>query len=637
MGKQKRQRRKPHKENPTGLPSVKDFVVEETEGLTNEDREKALQSVYEEVQSADVKEKLSGLRTLESMSYDSTLAIQIAKNGIAKMIGPLLVDQNVLIRSGSASALRYIAENGKNEAHASLLKDDIMTPLCSLLKQYYADWQPKFDGKEKSKGIDEKEAFIQAIILLWTLCEHNEYAVKCSNEEDLVSILTKFFDISTYGIEIVTITVQCLLSLSEDNSTAIKKLKICEDTLIQLLNLEFNYVSISEAVCFKTAISGLLINMTNYIEDNPSIVCKVINVLSDVLSIDCEPLLVSLTLILPHEKNTFSIYARKQVQENRRIFSTQQQALEILANLCSEDQEDENNSVTDDSDYEADEGVDDVCMDDKLYKTICSLPLEIVEAFNSCNIIKKVWNKTRAVDKDTIEILQQNVEGVAVLKQIQELNCRAYLCLNNLITSLEIDALGGIETLYRMWMDIGTIIFKDTSSYSIELLESATSTMRAAIQKLSEEKANIFNRLTLSDIAPILSEGRRCPNTNVRVNLIRIVGNLALILMNNDTPEAQEIIKHISLFLLETCRLESEVWVMAESLDAIMDIYAEDDSDQLASEFKLLEKLHGVVPHFKNKVRQERKTLGDNVAVVSTVNTNITRFIKYKEKRIKDL
>lgn len=47
---------------------------------------------------------------------------------------------------------------------------------------------------------------------------------------------------------------------------------------------------------------------------------------------------------------------------------------------------------------------------------------------------------------------------------------------------------------------------------------------------------------------------------------------------------------------------ESQVWIMAESLDTIMDIYAEDDSDQLASEVNLLKKLHALVPVFKNKV-----------------------------------
>jgi len=47
MGKQKRQRRKPHKENPTGLPSVQELEL--NEDLTEGDREKILQNVYDDV------------------------------------------------------------------------------------------------------------------------------------------------------------------------------------------------------------------------------------------------------------------------------------------------------------------------------------------------------------------------------------------------------------------------------------------------------------------------------------------------------------------------------------------------------------------------------------------------------------
>lgn len=49
--------------------------------------------------------------------------------------------------------------------------------------------------------------------------------------------------------------------------------------------------------------------------------------------------------------------------------------------------------------------------------------------------------------------------------------------------------------------------------------------------------------------------------------------------------------------------VESKAWVIAESLDAIMDIYTEDDSDQLANEIEIVEKLRELVPVFKNKVK----------------------------------
>lgn len=90
---------------------------------------------------------------------------------------------------------------------------------------------------------------------------------------------------------------------------------------------------------------------------------------------------------------------------------------------------------------------------------------------------------------------------------------------------------------------MGTVVFKDANPNDVELLESATAAMRAALERLSEAKANIFNQLTLTDIQPMLNGERQSANANVRANLIRILGNFALILMNNDTPEARELIK----------------------------------------------------------------------------------------------
>lgn len=69
------------------------------------------------------------------MSCDSSMAKQIAKDGIAKIIGPLLLDHNAAIRTNTANTLREIAENGREEVCNDLIKDDIITPLSVLLRQ----------------------------------------------------------------------------------------------------------------------------------------------------------------------------------------------------------------------------------------------------------------------------------------------------------------------------------------------------------------------------------------------------------------------------------------------------------------------------------------------------------------------
>lgn len=263
--------------------------------------------------------------------------------------------------------------------------------------------------------------------------------------------MIKFLDIDVYGIEIAIIATQCLVSLSEDNETAAKEIKQSESILLNLLDLKIDKnMTNFEMLSLKTSISGLLININscrNY--DQTHILCKVLSVLSEVLSIDHRKLLSSLTSILPHEHNASSNNKKMKVQENRKILGAQQQALEILTNLCFDEMESSIDSDIDDSetmDIEA-ECPDDISVNDKL--KITTFPVELIEIMSNCSLIDKIWDKTAAVDKDSQDILDQTPEGKAVLKQIHTLRCRAYLCLNNLLSNLEIEILGGINKMYR--------------------------------------------------------------------------------------------------------------------------------------------------------------------------------------------
>lgn len=618
--------------SPTGLPSVKEFEL--SEEVTEGAREKVLQNAYGDVKSCNIEEKLSALQILASMSCDFSMAKQIAKDGIAKIIGPLLMDCNAAIRANAAHTLREIAENGGEDAYTDLIKDDIMTPLIALLKQYHSDWCSKKAG-------DEKETFVQAVGLLRILCANNESALKCANEEDLASLLMKFLDINNYGFETVTITAQCMICLSDENDTAIKKIKQNESILFGLLDLTMDEKTVCKVLGVKTAVADLLININNYADNNQILIfCKVLSVLSEVLAVDHKQVLSYLTSILPHEKNAVSSDKRKKVQESKKILGLQEQALQILANLCYEDED--NEEIDSDIDNSEVMEIESECMDDDSMndslKMTSTLPVELVEIINNCNLIDKIWNKTELVmDKDNQEILNQTTEGEAVVKQFHDIRCAAYLCLNNLLSNLEIDAFGGVDNLYRKWLEIGTIAFKDVTSTNIELLEAATAAMRAILQQLTEIRANVFKQLTIDDFQPMLNGVRQCSNASVRVNLIRMLCNLVQILMNNKNSKDHEIIKFISTFLLNICTTETQAWIMAESLDALMDIFAEDETDHLAIEIELVQRLSSLLPHFKSKVRQQKKQLKDGISVVSTVNANLTRFIKYKQRQIKTL
>ncbi|XP_015177601.1 PREDICTED: HEAT repeat-containing protein 3 isoform X3 [Polistes dominula] len=568
MVKNKLKRNKPHTENPTGLVSNNHF--DESEDCINENKEEKLRLVYDEIQSLAIEEKLSGLRTLESMSFDEGMAERIASDGIAKMIGPLLVDHNIIVRAAVVSALRHIAENGKEGTITKFINDDIMTPLSTLFVKDYRKWQPKLDPIVAENICDEKETFIDAVTLLLILCENNEMAVKHSNKLCLLSILLQYLNVTACGIEISTVIAQCILTLSEDNSIAIEILKEYKQDLLNILNLQVSdNLPFYDLILLKTLIIGILLNMHCFTKNNEiDIFNEVMKILLETLAIDNNSLSHDLCTILSTENGILSKETLKKIQEFKKLLVAQQQTLEILTNLCTDEEENELLSDLDDSDE---------------------------------------MNEEEPMDKD-----EPNETDLS-----------------------DINSANDMKDLYDIWCQTGKFVFEDKSEYDFELLDSATAVLRACLQKLAKAQENYFSNLTVKDINPMLYCDRLFLNKNVGANVIRIFKHLALLIAQTDTQHKYELMKYMSVFILLTCRDESCAWIKAECLDAVMDIFSDDETDQLAVELSLTSTLPSLVQDFKERVRQQKHLLKDKSGIISTVNENIKRFIKYKIKRWK--
>ncbi|XP_015177600.1 PREDICTED: HEAT repeat-containing protein 3 isoform X2 [Polistes dominula] len=604
MVKNKLKRNKPHTENPTGLVSNNHF--DESEDCINENKEEKLRLVYDEIQSLAIEEKLSGLRTLESMSFDEGMAERIASDGIAKMIGPLLVDHNIIVRAAVVSALRHIAENGKEGTITKFINDDIMTPLSTLFVKDYRKWQPKLDPIVAENICDEKETFIDAVTLLLILCENNEMAVKHSNKLCLLSILLQYLNVTACGIEISTVIAQCILTLSEDNSIAIEILKEYKQDLLNILNLQVSdNLPFYDLILLKTLIIGILLNMHCFTKNNEiDIFNEVMKILLETLAIDNNSLSHDLCTILSTENGILSKETLKKIQEFKKLLVAQQQTLEILTNLCTDEEENELLSDLDDSDeMNEEEPMDkDEPNETDLSGIISSLPVEIIEIITNFNIIKKVWIKTVNIDNEIRECFSKSIEGKALLKQICVLRCRAYSCAHNLLFITDINSANDMKDLYDIWCQTGKFVFEDKSEYDFELLDSATAVLRACLQKLAKAQENYFSNLTVKDINPMLYCDRLFLNKNVGANVIRIFKHLALLIAQTDTQHKYELMKYMSVFILLTCRDESCAWIKAECLDAVMDIFSDDETDQLAVELSLTSTLPSLVQDFKERV-----------------------------------
>ena len=56
------------------------------------------------------------------------------------------------------------------------------------------------------------------------------------------------------------------------------------------------------------------------------------------------------------------------------------------------------------------------------------------------------------------------------------------------------------------------------------------------------------------------------------------------------------------MFLLEVVCKDSDLWVVAEALDSIFDVFGEDHVDPVLEEIGMIEKLKSIAPALKSKV-----------------------------------
>jgi len=390
---------------------------------------------------------------------------------------------------------------------------------------------------------------------------------------------------------------------------------------------------------------GLILNL-NYgkvLNLSPTIMTQLICNLSTTLDVDHRKALNDFTsnisLDEAIETRTQHEQALKSVTVVQYLLDAQKIAVELLTNMCSDDDTDEDAMDQDLSDNSSDDPFSDSSLSHEegistAEKISVSVPSEVHELIVSGQLVEKIWGKAQVPAKNVCDILKNNTDGKHVFNKLLTLRCHALLCLSNLIAGLDMQDLGGPSKVYAMWHDIITLAFEETEGGDTKLLEAATSALREALHKLAEVQCVLLGDVKDSDLQVMFSTGLQCKDAQVRTNLIRCVGMLGMFFAKSAADVSQRRLKTIGRFLLEVCSRESELWVVAEAIDTIMDIFGEDETDNVAADIKLVDKLQALLPSLKQKVRLQKKSLGDHYLVVTTVSTNLGPFIRYKSNRV---
>lgn len=181
--------------------------------------------------------------------------------------------------------------------------------------------------------------------------------------------------------------------------------------------------------------------------------------------------------------------------------------------------------------------------------------------------------------------------------------------------------LGEPLAIYGVWIDLGQQVFIETPNSAI--LEASTALMRATIVHL-RSSPQLFKQMTENDLKLMLDGVKICKEPEIRANWLRMLGILGCLL-----PEP--LVKVIITFILEQSLQENDAWTLSESIDTLMDMFSDNDWNQICYELNLAQKSKELEKSLKTKLRQQKRELSDRYLAVSTVKTNLTRFTKYIE------
>lgn len=664
MGKTKNKKRKNRTVAPTGLLSVSEIEENDScdESLSlgaSTSRSSRVQTALEKLQSTRVEDKECGANAVSLLVDKKELIAELLSYDVVKIAAPLLVDPSIVVRHSVAGALRNMTVCGGHPTCQIMIEQDILTPLVVLLKQYNHDWTPKDSDDDTIDSFTQ--TFIEAVNILWNLCESSITAVNVFNQENLLSVLLRGLNLKTYGFEEVTAVAHCLHTVTEDNSEVLDAFKQNPSLMEPVLALLEANGDTGRSLLTKTLAAGICYNLHSACSINFN---EVLNLLSVTLDYNTVPVLEKLLgLIEKIKAKNRKKGDNEKVEERVRMevandlsdaLLAKQLAFEIITNLsCSDDSGEKWEDLSSDASDEL--GETPAASDDESECTgnnsddpnPLSIPCDVHEAIVSLNIVNKIGLHMFVPD-DMVQKLECHSLGQGILKKIRTVQSRALLCLNNLASTLDAEDFGGSQKMYNVWIQIAQMVFKEaavknTESLvkSKELLEAGTSALRAILQKLAEAHAwHHFQSTTADDLEMLFqiekaASSNALSEPNVRANIVRVTSTMACLMGNSNSGqmpsiEFQLLIKNIGNFLLEVGNKDSELWVSAEALDAIMDVFAEDHLDPLASEISLMEKLKLLLPTLKSRVNQKKKGLGLHYPVVMTAKENLVRFIKYK-------
>ncbi|XP_058944174.2 HEAT repeat-containing protein 3 [Pocillopora verrucosa] len=624
MGKTRAKKRSLYRYRATGLPSVK-----EVESEAQKDAGVGVKTLplVEKLTSAVSTERECACASLANLVFDHAAIPALLQQDIVRRLGPLLIDDNRGIQEGAAGTLRNLSISGGPEVCIKMVKQDVMTPLTTFVQQSL----DSLGAIDETLGSEFKRQStslaIQAVSLLWNLCESSDVAVDIFNKQGLLPYLVASLKTEIYPTSVAIPAAQCLHTVTEDNSSAAQCLCCSSDLMKTLEKSLMADGSSSDMLLLKVLTAGVLYNIRYSIPPVSfhELLQAVVKVLAQVLDVNCFDVINKL---LPEPTK---------IEDVQMLLNAQQLALEILSNMCCpEDSNDDEWEDVDDCislDSADEEEVPQEAAQYDVDMNSESLSTEMINAIVTQGVPKRVLSKCSFGEATMYEALSAHADGEKLLHILSTVQARALISLNNIVSALDTDLLGGDEALGQLWNSLFSLTFTTDTKVFVsreeDFLEAATGVLRSIMDKMSSVKEP--QCITTEHVTTLCRITADTSCEAVKVKLLSILGIIGKMAGKKDNT--LEVLKSLGVVFRDIIVGDHSLWLISEALDAVFDTFADGPLVNTAADsVGLMPNLVELVPVLKSRIKTERRTLGDHFPVIDAARVNLTRFIKYKFK-----
>ncbi|XP_066493781.1 HEAT repeat-containing protein 3 [Tiliqua scincoides] len=665
MGKSKSRRFRRAPFSPAGTPSVQDADAGEGGSPAAELLEKLQHP------STDVRE--FACASLSKLLQQKQAIPALMQRDVVRCLGPMLLDQSLVVRETAAGALRNLSACGGFEVCDDMVTNDIMTPLVALLKECRAGLDESNGSLKETKVTNKnyiEDIANEAVNLLWNVCECNSTAVSVFNKEGCLAVVLQYLKRFHTNVDLAIAVASCLQAVTEDNPDLLSSFDASAHQVLEIVMLSSDKTM--QYVLLRTLVAGVIWNIKSTLPagSQAETVNAILKIFSECLAVDAGEMVIQMkkaeterlktsaeqeaeenmddqhSSVLNEDeemeesqkgtakrKNDISDFLPRSTQELKEVAAlllAQQTALEIIVNMCCNDDPSDDEWEELSSSDESDTFLDNYNEGEQLLSPLC-LSAEVHTALMNHCVPKKVLDKTAFPNSVAVDICTKSPAWKLLIKKLNLVQYRALTCLHSILLVSDVDCLGGAEVLQSLSQHLSQLVFSQSEfSQHTEFLEAVTSALRALLQMLASN--NIPQCMTPEQLMTLCEAGIHSSHAGVRVNVVSILGIAGSVLAKLE--DSSETLKMIGKFLLEVAMKDTSLVVTGEALDAIFDVFADGrQAEKAAEQIKLLPALKEFQPVFKLRMRKEGKGRysSDQLCVLDNVKLNLRRFIAYQE------